>query len=185
MSGLNGSSNGTPNGKHPGGRPSKYRPEFAEQARKLCLIGATDVQIADFFGVIVQTLFNWRAEHPEFLEATKSGKSKHDQEVEDSLLHRAKGYSHAAVKIVADAKTGAQVSVPYTEYYPPDTTACIFWLKNRQPERWRDRHEHQHSGGIDIRRHATRRAMTDPATLDAARTLAERMELMMEGEQDE
>ena len=59
-------------------------------------------------------------------------------EVAEKLFRRATGYSHEAVKIVADAKTKEQHIVPYVEHYPPDTTACIFWLKNRRPEAWRD-----------------------------------------------
>ena len=69
------------------------------------------------------------------------GKSRADAGVAASLFHRAKGYSHDAVKIVADAKTGAEHIVPYTEHYPPDTTACIFWLKNRRKNDWRDGHD--------------------------------------------
>jgi hypothetical protein len=124
------------------GRPTKYNAEYAEQAYKLCLLGATDKQLADFLGVAESTLNLWKLEHPDFSESLKNGKDRADAVIAQSLFHRAKGYTHDAVKIVADAKTGAEHIVPFTEHYPPDTTACIFWLKNRQKENWRDRVEH-------------------------------------------
>jgi hypothetical protein len=73
-----------------------------------------------------------------------------DAEVAEKLFKRATGYSHDAVKIFNDQ--GAPLQVPYTEHYPPDTTACIFWLKNRRPDLWRDKVEQQleHSGGITV-----------------------------------
>lgn len=122
-----------------GGRPSRYREEYAKQAHKLCLLGAIDKELADFFGVTEQTVNNWKRSHKEFFESLKKGKLLADAEVAGKLFSRATGYSHDAVKIVADAKTGAEHIVPFTEHYPPDTTACIFWLKNRQRDKWRDR----------------------------------------------
>lgn len=131
------------------GRPSSFRPEFCKQAFKLCLLGATDAELARFFEVSESTIANWKNEHPEFLEALKDGKEEGDAKVAQSLYRRALGYSHRAVKIVADAKSGAEHIVPYTEHYPPDTTACIFWLKNRRPDLWRDRQQHEHSGTVN------------------------------------
>ena len=134
------------------GRPSKYRPEFAEQALKLCRLGATDKELGDFFGVSEQTVNTWKTEHPEFLESLKEGKGFADAEVADKLFKRATGYEHAAVKIVANATTGQEHIVGYTERYPPDTTAAIFWLKNRRPDLWRDKTEQAQqvavSGGL-------------------------------------
>lgn len=131
-------------------RPTKYRAEFAEQARKLCRLGATDRELADFFEVQESSINNWKRDHPEFLEALKAGKGMADAEVAEKLFKRATGYSHEAVKIFNDQ--GAPMEVPYTEHYPPDTTACIFWLKNRRPDLWRDKVEQQleHSGGITV-----------------------------------
>lgn len=131
---------------HPGGRPTLYDESYPEQARKLCmLLGATDADLARFFDVCESTIDNWKNAHPEFLGAIKAGKEVADANVVDRLYQRAMGYEHDAVKIVADAKTGADHVVPYVERYPPDTTAAIFWLKNRQPARWRDRQQ------IDLR----------------------------------
>lgn len=127
-------------------RPSKYKPEFAEQARKLCLLGATDKELSDFFEVSESTLNLWKQEHKEFSESLRAGKSEADAEVAEKLYRRALGYSHDAVKIVADARTKEEHIVHFTEHYPPDTTAAIFWLKNRQRDKWRDKSERELTG---------------------------------------
>lgn len=132
------------------GRPSMYQPQFSEQALKLCRLGATDRELADFFGVSEQTINAWKTAHPEFLESLRAGKGMADAEVADKLFKRATGYEHAAVKIVANANTGQEHIVDYTERYPPDTTAAIFWLKNRRPDLWRDKTEQQLSGHVAI-----------------------------------
>lgn len=133
----------------PAGRPTQYKPEYSEQAKEMCLNGATDVQLADEFGVSVQTLYNWRSKYPEFLEALKGGKEVADALVERSLYERATGYERDSVKIFL-AKDGSVVQVPFREYVPPDATSMIFWLKNRKPAEWRDRHEHTGDGGGPI-----------------------------------
>lgn len=118
------------------GSPTKYKPEFAEEALKLCLLGATDTQLADFFNVCRKTIHNWKLENPEFLHTIKKGKIEADSAVSKSLFNRAKGYSRQEDKIFLHE--GEPVIVKTTKHYPPDTTACIFWLKNRMPEDWRD-----------------------------------------------
>lgn len=124
-----------------GGRPTKYDPDsHPERAFRLSLLGLTDEQIAVAFGISESTLNLWKTQHEEFLGALNDGKDEADAKVADSLYRRALGYSHEAVKIVADAKSGDVVQVPYVEHYPPDTTAGIFWLKNRHSGKWRDRH---------------------------------------------
>lgn len=125
----------------PGGRPSKYNPDYPRQARALCMLGATDADMARSFGVAISTVSKWLAEMPEFSVAIKEGREFADATVASRLYSRACGYEHQAVKIVADAKTGAEHVVPYTERYPPDTVACIFWLKNRRPDLWREKSE--------------------------------------------
>lgn len=127
----------------PAGRPSKFKREFVDQARKLALLGATDREVAEFFEVKESTLYRWKHEYPELSEALKLGKEAADQRVEQSLYRRATGYSHDSVKIFQ--YEGQPVEVPFTEHYPPDTTAAIFWLKNRRPDLWRDRQEHHHT----------------------------------------
>jgi hypothetical protein len=122
------------------GRPSLYRPEFAEQARKLCLLGATDKELAAFWGVSVQTYYDWQKAHPEFLESIMRGKIIADAEVASKLFERACGYVHGAVKFYR-GEDGGVIKVPYEVRYPPDTQAASLWLRNRQPHRWRDKHE--------------------------------------------
>jgi hypothetical protein len=122
----------------PAGRPTLYREEYTEQALKLCRLGATDLELADFFDVSEQTINAWKDAHPKFLESLKEGKAKADAEVADKLFRKATGYSHEAVKIFMPAGASEPVHAPYIERYAPDTTACIFWLKNRRPDLWRD-----------------------------------------------
>ena len=122
----------------PGGRPSKFKAEFVSQAVKLAALGATDRETADFFGVNEATLYRWKHTQPEFCEALKVGKDTADARVEASLYRKAVGYAHDAVKIAVNAQ-GEVTQVPFTEHYAPDTTACIFWLKNRRPAEWRDK----------------------------------------------
>ena len=130
------------------GRPSKYRPEFVEQAEKLCRLGATDWEVADFFEVNIATIYRWKNEHEEFCDALKSGKVASDDRVERSLYSRALGYEHDEVDIrVID---GVIVKTPIRKFYPPDTTAAIFWLKNRRPEKWRDKQEVEQTGNITV-----------------------------------
>ena len=124
---------------NPGGRPTKYEPKYAEQARKLCMLGATDEELADFFEVAVSTIYEWKLKFPKFSEAIKKGKSIADAEVASKLYHRATGYEHEDVDI--KMFEGEIIKTPLVKHYPPDTTAAIFWLKNRQPAKWRDKQD--------------------------------------------
>ena len=124
------------------GRPTDYRPEYAEQAKKLTLLGATDIELADFFQVAVSTISRWKVMQPEFSEALKVGKDAADERVAQSLYHRALGYSHPEVDI--RVVEGQIVQTPLIKHYPPDTTAAIFWLKNRRKEEWRDKVDVDH-----------------------------------------
>ena len=123
--------------KRGGGRPTRYKAEFADQVEKLCRLGATDKELAEFFCVAERTLHDWKKAHPEFLQSIKSGKLLADAEVANKLYQRALGYECAEDKIFNNQ--GAALVVPTTKHYPPDTTAAIFWLKNRQPDKWRDK----------------------------------------------
>ncbi len=129
----------------PPGRPTNYKPEFVEQARKLAELGATDREVAEFFEIDERTVYRWQHDHPDFCQALKVGKETADDRVEKSLYRRAIGYSHDAVHIAQFQ--GDPVIVPYVEHHAPDTTACIFWLKNRRKAEWRDRHEHTGADG--------------------------------------
>tara|TARA_R110000868_G_scaffold24355_2_gene96313 strand:+ start:197 stop:781 length:585 start_codon:yes stop_codon:yes gene_type:complete len=125
--------------KHAGGRPSAYKVEFAHIAYRHCLLGATDKDLASAFGVHVDTIDEWKRKQPKFSESLKKGKADADATIAESLFHRAKGYSHKAVKIMQHE--GIAFDHEYTEHYPPDTAACIFWLKNRRPDQFRNNPE--------------------------------------------
>jgi DNA-binding XRE family transcriptional regulator len=154
------------------GRRSAYRPEYAVQAAKLTKLGAIDSELADFFGVSEQTLNAWKKRYPDFLESIKSGKSLADAEIADSLFNRAKGYEHDDLDLRVIG--GKLRKTKITKHYPPDTTAAIFWLKNRQPEKWRDVSKLEMTGrnGGPIETHElsdAERASRITALLDAAR----------------
>jgi hypothetical protein len=123
--------------KHPGGRPTSFKPEMITQARFLAERGCTDAELSEFFGVTQTTINNWKLKHPEFFETLKAGKEASDTRVERSLFERATGYSHPDVHI--STYMGETIVTPIVKHYPPDTTAMIFWLKNRRPAEWRDK----------------------------------------------
>ena len=116
--------------------PSNFKAGYIEQAQKLAKLGATDIEIADFFNVDVRTLYRWKTEQVEFCQALKSGKAEADDRVERALFSRATGYEHDEVDIRVVGKEIVQTQI--RKYFPPDTTAGIFWLKNRRPEQWRE-----------------------------------------------
>jgi hypothetical protein len=130
------------------GRPSAYKAEYAQVAKEMCKLGATDADLADAFDVAIATITNWKNTRPNFLAALKGGKHEVDNLVERSLLNRALGYSFDAVKIFCH--DGEIIKVPYREHIPPDTTACIFWLKNRRPQEWRDKHDLNVNGRVNV-----------------------------------
>lgn len=106
--------------------------------------------MADELGISANTFYRWRNEHPEFREATRLGKEAADERVTRSLYHRALGYSHQAVKIFMPAGSTEPVYAPYTEHFPPDTQAASLWLRNRQPDKWRDKQDVEHSGDVSL-----------------------------------
>lgn len=146
------------NGKRAEGRPTDYLPEYCEQVYKLCLLGAIDKQIADFFEIAESTLNNWKKEYPEFMESIKRGKDIANCEIAKSLYDRARGATlkkQVAFKLkkynenVQRLEDAVEI-VEVEEQTPPDTTALIFWLKNRFPVKWRDKQEVEHSGEINL-----------------------------------
>lgn len=132
------------------GRPSDYKDTFPEQAQKIALLGATDQEVADFFEVDVRTIYRWKHDHPEFCQALKVGKEVADERVERSLYQKAIGYEQDEVKIFMPGGSEDPVYAPYRAKIPPDTTAAIFWLKNRRSQEWRDKQDVEHSGTIDV-----------------------------------
>jgi hypothetical protein len=128
------------------GRPTDYDPADLPKVKELSNAGATDLELADYLGVSLTTLYRWKNEHKDFRHAIKSGKVEADERVQRSLYKRALGYEIDSEKIFCDAKTGEVTRVPYREHIPPSDTAMIFWLKNRMKEEWRDKTEVDHSG---------------------------------------
>ena len=93
------------------GRPTAYKKEYAEQAMSLCLLGATDQEMADFFSVSEQTINTWKGKHPSFLESIRKG------------------------KIEADANVAVRL---YERAISSDFQSMALWLKNRRPNDWRE-----------------------------------------------
>ena len=135
------------------GRPTEFKPEYVELAFNYVLLGAKDTQLADFFGVSEQTINTWKKKHPEFLESLKKGKEQADAEIASSLFHRAKGYTITEER-EEESEGGeggfSRKKVKQTKHIPTDTTAAIFWLKNRQPKLWRDKQETEISGELKV-----------------------------------
>ena len=124
------------------GRPSKQKNISLPQLEKMAGYGLTDEQIADILQICTATLKNYK-QNPKFLTALKKGKEKADNFVVGSLFHRAIGYSHPELQLFC--YKGKIIQKEIIKHYPPDPIAMIFWLKNRQPENWRDKTDIEHS----------------------------------------
>lgn len=133
------------------GRPTDYRPEYIELVYKLCLLGATDKEMADIIGVTESTFNLWKGKHKEFSESLTRGKVVADAEIAKSLYHRAKGYEHKET-ITATYQGQITDTMDVIKHYPPDTPAATLWLKNRQPDKWRDKVEidQNATGSIEV-----------------------------------
>jgi len=116
-----------------------FHADFTEVAFKLALLGAKDEEIANVLGISLRTLARWKDAQPQFGDALKRGKDTADATVAHALYRRAIGYDHPDVDIKVVA--GEIVQTEYTKRYPPEVVAGIFWLKNRQREKWRDKVE--------------------------------------------
>lgn len=150
--------------KNKGGRPSKYEAEWKD---KLIIIegwakdGLTDEQIAKNMGISLSTLYEWKKKYLEFSESLKKGKEVVDREVENALLQKALGIKETVTRAIKLKEViydnGKRVKeterIEYADeevYVQPDTTAQIFWLKNRKPTVWRDKQEVTHNGNMNI-----------------------------------
>jgi hypothetical protein len=135
------------------GRPSLYQPDYPEQARKLCLLGLTNDELAEFFCVNVDTIHEWKKQHKDFSDAISAGKLKADADVAAKLHERAMGAEWSEdqafkLKRVEYLDNGRKIReveevivVQVRRAAPPDTPALSLWLRNRQPARWRDKPE--------------------------------------------
>lgn len=128
-------------GNKGGGRPSEYRPEYAELAQRACRLGFTDVELGELFDVDEATINRWKLEHEDFSRALVAGKSPADERVERSLFLSAVGFEYTAEKpMVVDKSVEI---VQYRVRVLPNTQAQTFWLKNRRPHLWRDIQQHE------------------------------------------
>ena len=100
--------------------------------------GLTNEQIAKNIGIIPNTLYTWINKKKEIKESLKKGKEVVDFEVENALLKKALGYTITLHKQKV-TKDGDVVDTEEEMHVPPDTTAQIFWLKNRKANKWRDK----------------------------------------------
>ena len=103
------------------------------------MLGATNEDLAGLFDVAVRTIDNWIATIPEFAAAVQQGRDVADADVVQSLHSRATGYNYEAEKIFH--YRGEVMKVPHTVHCPPDTTACMFWLRNRRRRDWLEKSE--------------------------------------------
>jgi len=148
-------------------RPTTFKPEYVEQAKRLAAtLGATDVEIAMFFGVSDRTIYRWKLDHPAFAKALKVGKAPANERVKRSLYLRAVGYSHPAEEVFCS--NGKVTRVQTVKHYPPDTAAAIFYLCNRDKENWKQKNQTEHTGpgGGPIQ------SITSPLSADELRTIA-------------
>lgn len=148
------------------GAPTRYDAAVhVPWAASLAKLGCTDAEIAEAFGISVRTLYRWNKAHTEFCHALKRNKSMADSDIAESLYMRATGRAVRKTKkkrITKDANGNKnEVIEQVEETLPPDTTALIFWLKNRQPKMWRDKPAHDD---------------TDTAVLAAAKELVQGVE---------
>lgn len=144
-----------------GGRPTKLNVKMKERLKEGYLLGLTDVQVCKIVDINESTLTKWKQKFPEFFMSIRDWKAQADKKVETSLYERACGYSHPDTKaqwvetsvLEGDQwiKVGRWEYADLVKHYPPDSTSMIFWLKNRQPEKWRDVQKLEHSvGDVDM-----------------------------------
>ena len=123
--------------KLPRGAKPKIEKIDLHQVEKFGEYGFTDVEIADLLGIAKSTLNNYKKKYPEFFESLKRGKEVADEKVVRALFNRATGYSHPDVHV--SNYQGVVTVTKIIKHYPPDTGAAIFWLYNRQRDRWTNR----------------------------------------------
>lgn len=137
------------------GPKPKFNEKLAELFIRLSKDGKTVEQIADVTGVTSRTLRLWMAKNPDLFHAVKEARQVADELVEAALFSRATGYSHPETK--AFCYEGCIVTEDLEKHYPPDTQAAMFWLRNRQPERWKEKTE----GDVNVSQSVSVNTMTD------------------------
>lgn len=110
--------------------------------------GLTDEQISKNIGISRSTLNVWKDRYSDISDALKRGKDVIDRQVENALLKRALGYEYEEVKEKFEDGVITERTVTKKEVVP-DTTAQIFWLKNRKPDKWRDKPGYEDTSELD------------------------------------
>ena len=112
------------------GRPKiEFKKEYIEQVKRLALLGLSNDRIANVLCISEKTFYNWQKEYPDFLQSIKDGKDVADANIAESLYNKAQQQTSNAIFSLSG-----------------DTTACIFWLKNRHPNLWADKPENKSDG---------------------------------------
>lgn len=127
---------------------TEYRTGYPDQARMLCLLGATAEDLAIWFGVGTTTIDRWMNEHRDFYWAVKDGRRLADARVAQALYNRAIGYEAKEKRIEVGTEGLKQVDI--TKHIAPDVAAARFWLTNRQPELWREKKEVELTDNRDL-----------------------------------
>lgn len=125
-------------GKHAGGRPTLYKPEYADRVRKIYLLNssATDKDVAIQFDVDERTVNRWKLEYPEFCQSIKDGREIADEQVANSLFSLTQKRRKKVEKVFVSK--GEPVKIESFEELEPDAKACQLWLNNRRPKEWRN-----------------------------------------------
>ena len=138
-----------------GGQPTKYKSAYCKIVKQLSKLGATDFEIAQALEIDRVTFYRWMHTHPKFCNAVKLGKAPPNRRTERSLFERANGYTYESeeihlVEVVKEipgetpeapkitVRTKEVLRVPILKHVPPDPTSLIFFLKNREKQKWRD-----------------------------------------------
>ena len=131
------------------GRPTKFDKSKIPILEMLYKKGFTDEEVATVIGVTRRTIENWKVQKPDFFHTIKDWKSQADAEVERSLYERACGYTCKDTKF-ATHEGNITDAREYDKHFPPDPTSMIFWLKNRKPNKWREKVDIE-SGGEPLK----------------------------------
>lgn len=137
---------GTPKNLKP--RASTYKPEYDQTAYKLCLLGCTDEELATFFEIHVDTIYEWKKKHQSFTESINKGKQIADADVAVKLFERATGYQHddEDIRVIE----GEIVKTPIKKHYPPDPASMIYWMNNRQRGKWKQKQSEEEQAPVII-----------------------------------
>jgi hypothetical protein len=149
------------------GRPTLYRPEHADQARRAYERGTCDEDVAEELNIGTATLYRWRRKYPDFAAATAIGKAQADDRVERALYQRAIGFEYRAERAFLAAGTAKPVIVRYTKRVLANPHAALRWLRIRRPEEWREREVKEPSGSFVERFQKAMRRVAEGRARDA------------------